>query len=253
MTILCYHAVQPGWRSPMAAQPEAFASHCEWLARRKTVIPLTEAVSHLDPRGRLPRGLAALTFDDGFAGLMEHAMPVLTRTGLPATVFLVAQTLTPEGRPVDWVDDPPAAPLRTLTPDQILQMQAAGVTFESHSYSHLDLTRLSFEECVRDLRDSRELLESMLDRPVRMLAYPRGRHNAMVRAAAERAGYTAAFTLPESQEQPGQFAVPRVGVYYDNGVRALRVKTAPTYLDARTSRIYGAARRTAARVSGGAR
>lgn len=253
MTILCYHAVQPDWQSPMAAAPQAFAAHCAWLARHRTVVPLADAVQRLDRRARLPRGLSALTFDDGFAGLFDHAMPVLARTGLPATVFLVARTLTTQGQSVDWVDDPPATRLRTLTPDQVLEMQAAGVAFESHSYAHLDLTRLSFDDCVRDLRDSRDVLESILGRPVRLLAYPRGRHNATVRAAADRAGYTYAFTLPEGREEPGPFAVPRVGVYHGNGLGTLRLKTAPPYLDARTSRVYGAARRTATKVSGGAR
>lgn len=253
MTILCYHEVHPDWSSPMAVSPGELAEHCGWLARHRTVIPLADAVDRLDQRARLPRGLAALTFDDGFAGLQEHALPVLARSGLPATVFLVAQTLTGEHRRVDWVDDPPVDELRTLTVEQILEMRAAGVTFESHSYAHHDLTRMSFEDCVRDLRESREVLESVLRQPVRFLAYPRGRHSASVRAAAARAGYTHAFTLPEVNEAPGPFAVPRVGIYRGNGLSTLRLKTTQPYLDARTSPVYGRARRVAGRVAGGVR
>lgn len=253
MTILCYHEVSPDWSSPMSVSPDAFADHCRWLARHRTVIPLRDAVSRLDQRARLPRRLVSLTFDDGFAGVFEHALPVLARTELPATVFLVANTLPGRRQRVDWVDDPPATELQTLTLDQVAAMRDAGVTFESHSYAHHDLTRMSFEDCVRDLRESRELLESVLGHPVRLLAYPRGRHNASVRAAAERAGYSHAFTLPEVSESPGRFAVPRVGIYRGNGAATLRLKTTPPYLDARTSTVYGKARRAAGRVSAGAR
>ena len=200
MTILCYHAVEPGWNAPLAMEPQAFRQHCEWLTRRTTVVPLQQAVSRLDRFGRLPRGLMAITFDDGFSGLHRHATPVLSRLGIPATVFLVAQTLTDAARPVDWVDNPPPFPLTTLSLDQVREMQSEGVNFESHSYSHADLTQLSFADCVIDLRESRELLESLLGRRVRLLAYPRGRHNHAVRAAASRAGYSHAFTLPESRE-----------------------------------------------------
>ena len=248
MTILCYHAVEPGWTSPLAMDPTAFAEHCDWLVRRKTVLPLRHAVTRLDGSGRLPRGLTALTFDDGFSGLHQHAWPVLSRLGVPATVFLVAQTLTAAGQPVDWVDTSPSYELTTLSLEQVLEMQSAGISFESHSCSHADLTQLSFEDCVRDLRESRELLESLLGRLVRLLAYPRGRHNAAVRSAARRAGYSHAFTLPETREEPGPYSVPRVGLYHGNGLTDLRIKSARPYLQLRTGPAYlltARARRTA--------
>jgi peptidoglycan/xylan/chitin deacetylase (PgdA/CDA1 family) len=242
MTVLCYHTVQPGWRSPLAVTPETFAAHCRWLSTRRLVVDMPEAVSRLDRRMRLPRGLSLLTFDDGFASLYDHALPVLRAHALPATVFLVAETLTPRGRVVDWIDPPPATPPATLTLDQVLEMREAGIRFASHSYSHLTLTELGEDECLRDLRDSRALLEDLLKQPVPYLAYPRGRHDAHVRRAAERAGYTHAFSLPEHAEHVGPFAIPRAGVYPDNSVNALRVKSTRPYLPTRMSRAFPAAR-----------
>ena len=243
MTILCYHAVQPRWESPLAVDPEAFDRQAAWVRARRRVLPLAESVSRLDASGRLPRGEAVLTFDDGFASLYDHALPVLMRERLPATVFLVAQTLAPGGQPVDWVDTPGTEPLITLTLDQILEMQDAGVDFQSHSWAHLDLTTLSEEECVRDLRDSRELLSELLGRPVPFLAYPRGRHSPHVRRAAARAGFTHSFALPEQHEEVGDHAIPRVGIFRGNGQLALRIKSARPYLRLRHSpRIVDAAR-----------
>ena len=235
MTILCYHSVEPDWESPLAVRPEAFAQQAAWLSRSRRVLPLGEAVSRLDGRGRLPSGAVALTFDDGFAALHEHVLPVLLRERLPATVFLVAETLTPAGRAVDWVRTPGTAPLTTLTREQVLEMQDAGVDFQSHSWAHHDLTDLSYDECVRDLRESREFLSDLLGRPVPFLAYPRGLHDADVRKAAAAAGYSHAFALPETAEEPGPYAVPRVGIWRGNGLLAVRVKEARPYLPLRTS------------------
>lgn len=235
MTILCYHSVEPDWNSPLAVTPEAFARQAAWLRRSRQVLPVPDALPRLDARGRLPRGVAALTFDDGFAALHRYVLPVLVREKLPATFFLVAQTLTPAGRPVDWVDTPGAERLTTLTLDQVLEMRDAGVDLQSHSWAHRDLTQLSWEECVRDLRDSRELLSDLLGRRVTLLAYPRGRHHAGVRAAAAAAGYTHAFALPETAEEAGDYAVPRVGIYRGNGAAAVRLKSARPYLRLRTS------------------
>ena len=253
MTILCYHSVDPHWPSPMAVTPSEFERHCTWLSRHRRVLPLDEAVRRLDRTGRLPRGTAALTLDDGFAELADHATPVLRRLALPATVFLVAQTLTDAGQQVDWVDTPRTVPLTTLTRDQVLAMQDLGVDFQSHSWAHVDLTRLGFDACVDDLRSSRELLSDVLSRPVSMLAYPRGRHDAVVRAAAERAGYTSAFALPERGEPPGPFAVPRVGVHRGNGAWTVRLKSTRSYLPVRNAPATARARRLAGHVLEGAR
>jgi len=237
----------------MAVDPAAFRRHCDWLARSRVVIPLEAAAPAAQRHGRLPGRRAALTFDDGFTGLYEHAFPVLVRLGLPATVFLVARTLVEPGSEVDWVDTPPPHRLTTLSHEQVLEMQTAGVSFESHSLRHADLTRLSYDECVRDLASSRELLSSLLGREVRLLAYPRGRHNEAVRSAARRAGYSHAFTLPETREPVGPFAIPRVGIYRGNGVGRMRLKSTGPYLRLRTGAAYRAvsATRRAAQPSGG--
>jgi peptidoglycan/xylan/chitin deacetylase (PgdA/CDA1 family) len=242
MSILCYHEVDPAWRSPLAVSPDRFARHCAWLSRHRRMISLEDALPALDGSGRWPGRLTALSFDDGFAGLYRHALPILLRYQLPATVFIVAQTLTSGGRTVDWVDDPPSWPLTTLSREQVLEMRAAGVSFGSHSFSHRDLTTLNEDECERDLRTSREVLEEVLGDPVRLLAYPRGRHNKAVRAAAARAGFSHAFALPDGPEPIGPQAVPRAGVWSGDGDVALAVKSTNAYMTLRTSPIFGIVR-----------
>jgi peptidoglycan/xylan/chitin deacetylase (PgdA/CDA1 family) len=253
VTVLCYHAVEDGWESPMAIEPALFDEHCAWLVRRRRVLPLAEAVRAMDRRYRLPARTAALTFDDGFTSMHSELLPRLARWGLPATIFVVAETLTPEGRPVDWVDTPPEHPLTTLTLDQVLEMRDLGVDFQSHSWAHRDLTTLTYDECVQDLRDSRELLSDLLGRPVPMLAYPRGRHDEHVRRAAQAAGYTHAFGLPERHEKPGPWSIPRVGIHRGNGTGVLRVKEARPYLAVRTSPYWAGARRAAWAARGAAK
>lgn len=245
MAILCYHAIDPEWVSPLAISPETFRLQCAWLGRHRRPVGLSEAVRHVDPAGRLPRGMVVLTFDDGFADVYEHAFPVLSAASLPATVFLVADTLSPQGRTVDWVapwDNPPVEPLRTLSLEQILEMQDAGVTFGSHSYAHHDLTQLGEQECEDDLRRSRQLLETLLGRPVPYLAFPFGRHDERVRRAARRAGYAHAFSLPDVPEPSDPYALPRMGVLPGMGLGALRVKTSWWYPRLRVTPPYAAAR-----------
>jgi peptidoglycan/xylan/chitin deacetylase (PgdA/CDA1 family) len=238
LSILCYHAVDPLWHSPLSVSPEEFEAHCAWLARHRTVVPLDVAVEHMSRSGRLPRSMVALTFDDGFAQLHDYVFPVLAKHRLPATLFVVAKTLTPEGQTVDWVDTPPPWPLETLTVEQILDARAAGVAVASHSWSHRTLTEVEEDACRVDLATSREFLSDMLHEGVTQLAYPRGKHDGGVRRAAEAAGYRHSFALPEAREQVGPHALPRVGVFPGNGTWTLRGKTHPRYLAVRHSKVF---------------
>lgn len=238
MTILCYHEVDPAWTSPLAVAPAEFEAQAAWLARRGRVVGLDAVEDRLGGGRVLPRGRVAITFDDGFAGVHTHALPVLRRLDLPATVFVVTATLAEPRREVDWVLGSVDRPLRPLTTEQILEMRAAGLRFGSHSHAHRVLTELGEKEMEQDLRRSREVLEDLLGEPARWVAYPRGRHDARVRRAAIRAGFTHGFALPESPERPDRMAIPRVGVYRGNGIRALRLKLAPWYLPVRTSAAY---------------
>lgn len=235
VTVLCYHAVDPRWQHPLSVDPSTFATHVRWLARHRDVVPLSALIERYERTGRWGGGVA-LTFDDGFQSVAEHAWPVLRRHGFPATLFIVAGTLS-EGQRVDWVDDAPPFELPTLDADQLLELHAAGVEIGSHTLHHPDLTRLSEERCLEDLTTSRAVLEELLGQPVRMLAYPRGLHDARVRRIAEQAGYRWAFTLPDGPEPVSRSSLPRVGMYRGNGASTLRIKTHPWYLRWRTSRL----------------
>jgi peptidoglycan/xylan/chitin deacetylase (PgdA/CDA1 family) len=98
--IVLYHRVSP---TPDAAypplHPEQFEVHCALLRRSFSVLPLGEFVQR-QSSGRSLSGCCAITFDDGYLDFVEHALPVLKRHALPATHFLVLQSVR-DGRP-NW-------------------------------------------------------------------------------------------------------------------------------------------------------
>lgn len=250
MTILTYHAIDPGWQAPLSVPPELFARHLAWLHRSRALVPLEDAVPR--PGATRPTEAIALTFDDAFTSVYDHAMPVLERLRVPATIFLIAKTLDGGHADVDWVDAPPVHPLRVLDRTQVKELQAAGVRFGSHSYSHDDLTTLGYDACVEDLRRSRDVLEELLGEPVTTLAYPRGRHDETVRRAAADAGFTWSFGLAVPERVAGPQAVSRVGVYPGDSPWSLWVKTRGWYGRFRASAPYPWLRRRLERVRPGA-
>jgi peptidoglycan/xylan/chitin deacetylase (PgdA/CDA1 family) len=91
--ILMYHRIGRETFDPwgLAVELDRFAAQVEWLGRHRTVVPLTKfAQLHRD--GTLPADAVALTFDDGYASVLD-AVPLLEQHGLHATVFLPVELI----------------------------------------------------------------------------------------------------------------------------------------------------------------
>jgi peptidoglycan/xylan/chitin deacetylase (PgdA/CDA1 family) len=94
--ILCYHRVTPSFQaSARESLPSLLVSvgalrrQLEHVARTHEIVSLEAAQRILsEPVRRGIRDVAAITFDDGYAEMAEHAAPVLRALRIPATVFV---------------------------------------------------------------------------------------------------------------------------------------------------------------------
>jgi peptidoglycan/xylan/chitin deacetylase (PgdA/CDA1 family) len=94
--ILGYHrvvedfAAAAGTDNPsMMTSRTMFEGHIEWLARHFRFASLDEIGEHVATGEPFAEPVAAVTFDDGYRDVYEHAFPVLARKGIPAAVFVV--------------------------------------------------------------------------------------------------------------------------------------------------------------------
>lgn len=239
MSILCYHSVTDGWDDPVSVETSDFDQQCAILQRSTTVVPLNGVLDRLAAGSDSPSGTTVLTFDDGFADYAEHAVPIMERHGLTATMYIVAGSLEPGGIAVDWIRGLDAADAPALmSPEQIRELHDRGWDIGSHTMRHSDMPTLTEAECLADFTESKQLLEDLLEAPVTTLAYPFGHHAPHVRRAAQQAGYRVAVALPEGPEEAGPFSVPRTGVYRGNPAWKFRVKNSEWYARVRTSSLY---------------
>jgi peptidoglycan/xylan/chitin deacetylase (PgdA/CDA1 family) len=192
LAILMYHKVDqllPGTRHPgNYVLPEAFDEQLAELKRwNYQSITIEQWIAYKEKRAELPRRPIIITFDDGYRSTYHTAWPVLQRYGFSATIFLVASLL---GKTNVWDVDERQEPL--LDESEIREMQSGGINFGSHTQSHRALTRLPLEEAARELADSRQSLESLLETPVTALCYPFAKQNRAIRSLARKAGYCGA-------------------------------------------------------------
>lgn len=79
-----------------------FERHLDCIGRCFTFVTLDDIGEHIAAGMPFDRPVAAVTFDDGYRDVYEHAFPVLRRKGIPAGVFVVTDLV---GRPFWQVHD----------------------------------------------------------------------------------------------------------------------------------------------------
>ena len=134
-------------------------------------------------------GVCAVTFDDGTTDNLAVLPEIVERLHIPVTVYACPGLL---GEPDPYIA--PASGLRLMSANELHELASRGFEIGSHTIRHADLEDASAEDAYRDMRSSKEALEELLGRPVKTFAYPFCRYSGACPAAAERAGYLAAFT-----------------------------------------------------------
>lgn len=151
----------------------------------------------------------AITFDDGYRGVLANALPALQARGFAATVFVVADRI---GGVNDWDGESPGEPL--LAASEIRALHGAGIEIGSHGATHRALTQLDAADLAREVAGSKETLERIIGAPVASFCYPYGNFDDRVVEAVRAAGYRAATVIrggiPKDLSDP--FRLKRVAV-----------------------------------------
>jgi peptidoglycan/xylan/chitin deacetylase (PgdA/CDA1 family) len=253
--LLCYHNVvsatdPPAGRAPGAHMPlDRFRHQMRWLMAHYDVLPLSAFLDRLSS-GESMRRTASITFDDAYAGVFEHAWPVLRELGITPTVFVVAGA--PAANRPFWWDHPAVqhliehrseqewltalrgdgeAILQSLAersngeaegsaaylpaPWQVIAQAASdGMEIGVHSATHRALPTLDDHELAEEIEGSRTVIAREIGAVPTCFAFPYGMWDERVRSSVHRAGYRAALTLDYGLVGTGAdvWALPRVNV-----------------------------------------
>lgn len=190
--ILMYHILDSPLsdrESKYCCLPTRFAAQMEWISKHYNPISMDNLLDGLKGKTNLPNRAITVTFDDGFSSTFEHALPVLIRHNIPATMFVVANRI---GGDNDWMHTRgmPRRPLMTAT--QILEMRASGIAIGSHTLNHARLPECGPNELANEINGSKAKLEDLLGEPVEHFAYPYGLYNESARKQVQQAGFSSA-------------------------------------------------------------
>jgi len=97
---------------------------------------------------------------------------------------------------------------------------------DSHSYSHANLTEISDEQLKREIYDTKEYLENLLNINSRVFCYPYGKTNYRVIEELKKYGYEAALTTLYGRADINQdrFYLKRIKITYDDDIQSFSNK-----------------------------
>ncbi len=229
LPILAYHRIADDGceeLAPYRVAPAAFEEQLRYLRDHGfTGVSFLDWSQHVVHGASIPKGAVMITFDDGYRDFREHAWPLLERYGFSATVFLVADKI---GGTNDW-DTEYGEALPLLDWREIRELQAAGISFGSHTASHAWLPDLSWRRAAQELRSSKRVLEQGLGAPVSALAYPWGAFNKPIQLLAGACGYEFGLSTAEGMcaAEHSLLALPRLDVAGSDTLETFAAKLAP--------------------------
>jgi peptidoglycan/xylan/chitin deacetylase (PgdA/CDA1 family) len=196
--ILCYHDVSDDSASPYAVSTQAFRQQMCYLAEHCAPTSVDELVRCIESGHPMPERAIAVTLDDGYLGVYTHALPILRKYGIPATVFLPTACIDGQASGYaghDW------AQAEFMNWDQVRALVSASrrgayISLGSHTLTHLSLPTGSQAQIEAELLESKRRIEAETGETVNGLAYPYGlaRDYRGAEAYVARAGYRWAVT-----------------------------------------------------------
>ena len=165
----------------------------------------------------------AITFDDGYLSVYEHACPMLAQRSLTATIYVVVDSLNGIN---EWDKRAGDREEKMMSVAQARELADAGFEIASHTLTHPHLTSLNDDDLRAEVADSKHKLEDMIGREVKSFSYPYGDYDTRVLDAAVAAGYTNAMstTLGAVVSGTSVFEVQRVNVRWNGFGCQLRRK-----------------------------
>ncbi len=115
------------------------------------------------------------TFDDGYKGVLENALPSMKRYGFTATVYVCTEYI---GKYNDWNYKDRQRRIH-LDYAELHALAREGWEIGSHGVTHRSLLRLSDEEVINELSDSKSKLEKHIGQ-IDSYAYPYGDYNDFI-------------------------------------------------------------------------
>lgn len=223
LVIYCYHNISS---NPWAfhVSKSLFEKHMETLTNWGQPIKLEDIGKFIKGEIKLPKKAFAVTFDDGYKGIL-NILPIVNKLNISPTVFVLADKNNLDRKEM-------ATSSEVLSKSEIKTLIKAGFEIGSHGLSHKTLLGSEQVNAHNEINNSKKILEKKLGQKIRYFSYPHGKHNTQINNLVKNAGYSFGFSMDDKKISSSipHYAVPRVGVLNNHTNEELLYLASPSVL-----------------------
>ena len=181
--ILLYHHVSDSTPASTSISPKQFHIHMQYLSENHYVMALPDMIAALKNGTSIPDKAVAITFDDGYANILENADPILKIFNFPYTIFINPEQIGKQQNQLSW--------------EQVKRMAKTNVSFANHTNSHHHMLKREDGESeqhwlarnTEDVMSAEQKIEQELGYSLKLFAYPYGEFNNQLKQHLSELGY----------------------------------------------------------------
>ena len=219
--VLMYHMISehlPKNKSKfnrLRVKPSEFEKQLIWLKNNNFK---SYTLSELVDLEQIPEKSIVITFDDGYEDNFKNAFALLKKYGFKATIYIVLNRFEQ-----NWATDKDLNQVsnelnseKMLLNEQIKEMIDSGlIEIGSHTLDHVNLPKLTFNEKITQIKESKEKIEEIFNIICNSFAYPFGFFDKESVKIVKELTYTNATTTVNGvfdKTKYSNFEIPRIMV-----------------------------------------
>ena len=178
--VLYYHSVRKSADNEVIISPEMLKTQLKYIKDQGYItLTISELKNYILNNSPIPEKSIVITFDDGYMDNYYNAFPILKDFNMVATIFCITSNL--DGS-------------YYLSENAIKEMSDYGIDIQSHTVTHPQLNKLTYNQQLSELKESKKTLEYITGKKIDSIAFPYGNFNDETIKAAKDAGYALGFT-----------------------------------------------------------
>ncbi|MEA3346656.1 MAG: polysaccharide deacetylase family protein [Candidatus Auribacterota bacterium] len=210
--VLMYHSIDnsAAEKEKLKVSPKDFEKQLKYLrGKGYKSITLQDLKQYIEGKKIFEYKPVVITFDDGYRNNIKNASPILRKYGFSAVFFIAAVYIGGESL-WDAAEENDAKSMMDW--DEIKTLVKDGFEIASHTVTHADLVKIDKGFLLKELTESKKMLEGELNIKINAVSYPYGHYNNEVIKAVKLAGYEMGIATLHGLNRKGEnpFVIKRV-------------------------------------------
>lgn len=205
VTVLSYHSIGADeWE--FSISEKTFRRQIEALEKSHSFITVSDLESYLRETSTFNKPAILITFDDGYQNILS-IQKFLSQKNIKPVLFWESDPKHIQRNEID-------NSLPLLTDEQIHSLLADGWSLGCHSATHANLLHEDDNGLVKEIVESKKIIENVYNKTITTFAYPRGYYNDAIVKLVSTAKYRLAFTMNDAfiSTKTNPLLIPRIGI-----------------------------------------